>query len=110
MIGENENEQPEMNIFELPEFPLPEELTTILAESGGVRIERVVSAGQSSGWYKQNETEFVILLEGSAVVEYENGNEAILSRGDTLLIRPHERHRVSHTSIEPPCIWLCVFY
>ena len=99
-----------MNIFDLPELLLPEELTTILAESGNVRIERIVSTGQVSGWYDQPDTEFVVLLSGSAVVEYENGKTVAMSRGDTLLIKPRERHRVSFTSSEPPCVWLCVFY
>ena len=99
-----------MNIFDLPPLPLPEELTTILAERGDIRIERVVSTGQVSDWYDQAETEFVVLLQGSAAVEYENGERAALSKGDTLLIRPHERHRVGFTSSEPPCIWLCVFW
>ena len=62
-----------MNIYDLPELPLPEELTTVLAESGNVRIERIVSTGQVSDWHDQPETEFVVLLSGSAVVEYENG-------------------------------------
>ena len=99
-----------MNIYDLHELPLPEELTTVLAESGRVRIERIVSTGQTSDWYDQSDTEFVILLEGHAVIEYEGGKRIAMSRGDTLLIKPHERHRVSHTSSEPPCIWLCIFY
>ena len=99
-----------MNIFDLPPLPLPEELTTILAGSGSVRIERIVSTGQVSDWYDQAETEFVALLEGNAVIEYENGKSVALSKGDTLVIQPHERHRVSYTSSEPPCVWLCVFY
>ena len=98
-----------MNIFDLPMLPLVEELTTILAESGSVRIERIVSTGQGSDWYDQAETEFVALLEGNAVIEYENGKSVALSKGDTLVIQPNERHRVSFTSSEPPCIWLCVF-
>jgi cupin 2 domain-containing protein len=99
-----------MNIFDLPALPLPEELTTILAESPNVRIKRIISTGQSSGWYNQAQTEFVVLLEGSAVIEFENNKTAALTKGDTLLITPHERHRVIYTSIEPPCVWLCVFY
>ena len=101
-----------MNIFDLSdlEFPLAEELSTILAEKGSVRIERIVSTGQVSDWYDQDETEFVVLLQGDAVIEYEKGRSIAMSKGDTLLIGPHERHRVTYTSSEPPCIWLCVFY
>ena len=99
-----------MNIFDLPEFLMPEELTTVLAEGSGVRIERIVSTGQVSDWYDQAETEFVVLLEGRAVVEFDGGKTVDMKKGDTLLIAPHERHRVSYTSSEPPCVWLCVFY
>ena len=103
-----------MNIFDLPEFPLPEELTTVLAEhtsvTRSVRIERIVSTGQVSDWYNQAEAEFVVLLEGNAVVEFDVGKSVNMKKGDTLLITPHERHRVSFTSSDPPCIWFCVFY
>ena len=99
-----------MNIFDIPDLPLSEELTIILAENANIRIERIISTGQTTEWYDQTEAEFVVLLEGNAVIEFENGRSVALSKGDTLLIQPHERHRVSFTSIEPPCVWLCVFY
>ncbi|MCL2678290.1 MAG: cupin domain-containing protein [Clostridiales bacterium] len=99
-----------MNIFDFPAPPLPQELTTALAGNGNVRIERIISAGQVSAWYDQSETEFIVLLQGKAAIEFDNGRTVGLSKGDTLLIQPHERHRVSFTSCEPPCVWLCVFY
>lgn len=98
------------NIFDMPELPLSEELTTILAESGNVRIEWIISTGQTSDWYDQDETEFVALINGSAVIEFENDRSVAMSTGDTLIILPRERHRVSYTTSEPPCVWLCVFY
>jgi len=52
----------------------------------------------------------LVLLDGNAQIEFENGENLYLSKGDTLLIQPHEKHRVGFTSIDPPCIWLCVFY
>ena len=36
-----------MNIFDLPELPLTEELTTVLAENNNVRIERINKHGSS---------------------------------------------------------------
>jgi cupin 2 domain-containing protein len=101
-----------MNIYDLPQLPLSEELTTILAQSPNsenVRIERIISTGQTTDWYDQSETEFVALLQGKAKIEFED-RTADISGGDTLVIQPHERHRVAYTSHEPPCIWLCVFY
>ena len=99
-----------MNLFDISGLPLAEEQTAVLVESSGVRIERIVSAGQGSDWYDQSETEFVALLEGNAVITYEDGATVAMAKGDTLVIKPHERHRVSYTSSEPPCVWLCVFY
>jgi cupin 2 domain-containing protein len=99
-----------MNIFDLSELPLSEELTTVLTENANVKIERIVSTGQTSDWYDQDESEFVILLQGNTVIDFEGNKKVTLSKGDTLLIKPHERHRVSFTSTEPPCIWLCVFF
>jgi cupin 2 domain-containing protein len=98
-----------MNIYDLPPLQLSEELTTILAQNENVRIERIISTGQTSDWYDQSETEFVALLQGEARIEFEDKTVA-MSSGDTLVIKPHERHRVAYTSSEPPCIWLCVFY
>ena len=99
-----------MNIFDLPDFLPDEEMVTILAENENVRIERIVSRGQITDWYDQDETEFVALLSGSAKIEFEDGRIVSLASGDTINIKPHQRHRVVYTSTEPPCVWLCVFY
>ena len=86
-----------MNIYNLPPLPITEEVTTILTENKNIRIERIISAGQVSDWYDQDETEFVVLLEGNAVIEFENDKNISMAKGDTLLIEPHEKHRVSYT-------------
>lgn len=99
-----------MNIFDLTQISTAEEITEILVKNDKVRIERIISTGQVTGWYDQHETEFVVVLDGSAIIEYENGKNVALATGDTLLINPHEKHRVCYTSAEPPCVWLCVFY
>jgi len=99
-----------MNIFDLQEVPLNEELTTILAQNEHIRIERIISTGQTSDWYDQEETEFVLLLNGFAKLEYANRGIITLNIGDSIIIKPHEKHRVIFTSCEPHCVWLCVFY
>ena len=105
-----DNELMSHNIFDLPSLPLQEELTTLLAQGVNVRIERIISAGQTSDWYDQEEWEFIALLEGNAIIEFEDKPRVSMSKGDTYIIKPNERHRVSWTSDEPPCVWLCVFY
>jgi len=99
-----------MNIFDLPNLPLQDELTTILAENKNVLIEQIISTGQVSRWFDQDQTEFLVLLGGNAKLEYENGKIVALIKGDNLLIHPHQKHRVVYTSCNPPCNWLCIFF
>ncbi|MDK2940758.1 MAG: cupin 2 protein [Acetobacterium sp.] len=99
-----------MNIYKLPGLPSDDEEVAILAQNDRVRIERIISTGQQSNWYDQEETEYVILLEGRAQLSFEGNQTITLEKGDTLLIPPHQKHRVAYTSTDPPCIWLCVFY
>jgi cupin 2 domain-containing protein len=98
------------NIFDLPPLPLSDELVSVLAEGSNVCIERIISTGQVSDWYDNEKEEFVVLLQGNAVLEFEGGKKFTMSKGDTILIEAHKRHRVGYTSTEPPCIWLCVYY
>jgi len=100
------------NLFDLPD-PLPdnEEFTELL-RSKHLRIERIVSSGQTTPagkWYDQDEDEWVALIQGKAVLEYENGEKLRLSAGDHAVLPAHCRHRVAYTSTNPPCIWLAVF-
>ncbi len=101
-----------VNIFDLP-APLPDdEVFTDLITARGIRIERIISNGQTTPadeWYDQDSDEWVVLIQGETVLEYENGEKHRLIAGDHLLIPAHVRHRVVFTSEEPPCIWLAVF-
>lgn len=99
-----------MNLYRLPPVS-GGEIADILWQAEGLRVERIVSRGDVSPagfWYDQEEDEWVAVLEGEAELEFPSG-KVRLRRGDTLLIPAHRRHRVSRTSIEPPCIWLCVW-
>lgn len=101
-----------MNLFDIDKIPNANELIEILAESKNVRIERIVSSGHFSPegfWYNQDENEFVALLQGEAVITFEDGSTK-LKVGDTVVIPAHKKHRVDFTSVNPPCVWLCVFY
>lgn len=98
-----------MNLFaSLPEATVAE-LTEVLASIGEVRIERVVSYGQVTGWYDQEEAEWVCLLRGAALLEWSGGAQQALDPGDWVLIPPHRRHRVAWTHPDEPTVWLCVF-
>jgi len=102
-----------MNIYEHIPENLPSEITDVLLSSGNIRIERIISAGQTSpeeGWYDQQQNEWVVLLEGLANIAFEDGTEVSLKRGDYLLIPAHTKHKVTFTSSDPKCVWLAIFY
>ena len=78
-----------------------------------VRIERILSLGQTSpatGWYDQEENEWVAVLEGAATIAFDDGRELRLGAGDHLDIPAHRRHRVAWTDPERVTVWLAVFY
>lgn len=102
-----------MNLFENIPESAPEELFTELLASGGVRIERIVSYGQASPggfWYEQEENEWVLLLEGSATLGFDDGSTVDLKAGDCVNIPAGKRHRVEKTDPTRKTIWLAVFY
>jgi cupin 2 domain-containing protein len=101
------------NLFaDIPET-LMEELFGEILRIGNVRIERIVSRGQSSPpdfWYDQQEDEWILLLKGSATLRFFDGREIALNPGDHLLIPGHERHRVVRTDPAGETIWLAVHF
>jgi cupin 2 domain-containing protein len=99
-----------MNLYELPELPLEQELLELLFKDEKIRVERIISTGQTSGWYDQDENELVFLIDGEAKLEFDGGQIEEMQKGDFREIKAHEKHRVVYTSSQPPCIWLCVFY
>ncbi|QFT56526.1 cupin domain-containing protein [Microbulbifer sp. THAF38] len=102
-----------INLFEnLPENTELEHFQDII-KNDAVRIERIVSHGQSSpeeGWYDQGEHEWVLVLSGSGVLEFDCGETFQLIPGDCLLIEAGRKHRVVETSPNEATVWLAVFY
>lgn len=102
------------NLFK--DIRLPEGDTEIfegVCTAGNLSIERIISNGQTTPagkWYNSDRNEWVVLLKGKASLEMENGMVIHLSEGDYLLIPAGQKHRVSYTSKEPPCIWLAVHF
>lgn len=90
-----------------------EELATVLAGNRNVRIERIVSTGQSSPqdfWYDQDEHEWVAVLKGEAMLVLDDDQSVRMRPGDQVLIPAHTKHRVEWTTAEEPTIWLAVFF
>ena|SRR5688572_11926426 len=91
---------------------LPEELTTVLVEAGGVRVERIVSRGHASApgaWYEQIEDEFVLLVAGAARLEFE-AFDLDLAPGDWVELPAGVRHRVAWTAEGEDTVWLALFH
>lgn len=100
------------NIYSFSPWDKTQEQFTSLFKGKSVRIERIVSSGHTTNpneWYDQEEFEFVMLVQGKARLEFADGEEMWLSAGDYCCIEPHQKHRVTYTSIEPICIWIAVF-
>jgi cupin 2 domain-containing protein len=96
---------------ELPR-PGPAESLEVLARSPGVRVERIVSRGHRSpdgSWYEQDEDEWVLLVEGAAVLVYEDGARVSLAPFDWVEIPAGVRHRVEWTDPDADTVWLAVF-
>jgi len=101
------------NIFSDIPANLPNEIFDDLITTDQLRIERIVSKGQTSpdtGWYKQSENEWLIVLSGYGVIEFINGVKTTLKRGDYLNINAHKKHRVIETSADEATVWLAIFY
>lgn len=106
------------NLFANIPDDLSEEFFEDIVKSNNVRIERIISNGQTSpesGWYDQNQNEWVIVIKGRAQLTFlneafENNKVVDLGPGDYLNIPSHTKHKVSYTETSQPTIWLAVFY
>jgi Uncharacterized conserved protein, contains double-stranded beta-helix domain len=100
------------NLFDERDAGREAESSKLLLVLPQVRIERIASFGQASPpgfWYEQDEDEWVALLEGSAVLEWEDGGKKRLGPGDWVFLPARQRHRVGWTAPGRPTIWLAVF-
>lgn len=97
------------NIFSSPSGEPGSESLLTLFQSAGVKIERIVSrshSGPKDFWYDQEHAEWVMVLQGEAVLEFDGGKRVIIKTGDYLLIPKNTRHRVERTSEET--VWLAI--
>lgn len=101
------------NVFAEIPTTVSSEVFDDLLSTKSLRIERILSHGQSSpeqGWYDQDENEWVVVLSGFGVIEFEDGREVRLNKGDYLNIKAHEKHKVKATSLKEVTVWLAIFY
>ena len=102
------------NLFDGIPAQLPEELLTTILQTNVLRIERIVSHGHSSPeefWYDQDDDEWVVLLEGGAVLQFDGEAEPVeLRRGSYLNIPAHAKHRIVWTEPKQKTVWLAIHY
>ncbi|MBL7129091.1 MAG: cupin domain-containing protein [Ignavibacteria bacterium] len=100
------------NIYKISgEYPIEQELFESILSNGDVVIERILSSGQRTPegqWLQQDKDEWVILLQGSSELSFEDGKRLTLNKGDYIFIPSDLKHRVEKTSTNPICIWLAV--
>ncbi len=94
------------NIYACANPPDAGELFETLLSDGTVLIERIVSSDHLPGTeYDQGHDEWVVLLEGSALLSVA-GETVRLARGDYLFLPAHTVHRVLETT--KGAVWLAV--
>lgn len=74
-----------------------------------VTVERIIShqhASPANFWYDQAQDEWVLLVQGEAVLAFDDAPALTLQAGDYVLIPAHQRHRVASTA--PETIWLAI--
>ena len=102
------------SLFSVPAgLPRPEEFSEILARSGEIIVERIISHGHTTSpgiWFDQEKDEWVALLQGEAGLTFSDGTELRMHAGDWALIPAHRRHRVVETTTDPPCIWIAFLF
>jgi len=101
------------NIFDSVPSDLEEEVFQRLVDSNGIRIERIISKGHrspESGWYDQDNNEWVIVLKGEAILLFDDETSVSLKVGDFINIAAHKKHRVEWTAPDVETIWLAVHY
>ena len=97
------------NIYAETDTAADAEQFATLFKNSAVKIERIVSHSHGSPagfWYDQLEDEWVIVLRGSAVLEFIDGEVVEMTEGDYLVIPRRVRHRVARTGAAT--IWLAV--
>ncbi len=101
------------NFFNNIPTSLEHELIESLVDRDCIKIERIISKGHKSpatGWYDQDNDEWVMVLQGKATLAFEDAPSITLAKGDYVEIEAHRKHKVVWTD---PCIetiWLAVHY
>jgi len=93
---------------------LPEEYFDDIIKTASFRLERIVSrmhVTPDGEWYDQEHDEWVMVMQGHAVLVFEHENRRLeMDPGDHVLIPAHVRHRVEWTSHSEDTVWLALHF
>jgi cupin 2 domain-containing protein len=84
-----------------------------LLSSENISIKRIMSKGQHSPknfWYDQPDNEWVLVLQGEAILEFENSEDVHMQQGAFCLISAHQKHRVKWTAEDQLTLWLAIHF
>lgn len=101
------------NIFDAIPDNLNTEVFNTLLESENIKIERIISKGHQSTestWYDQDDNEWVIVLQGEAILLFNDESSVNLKAGDFINIPAHKKHKVHWTDPDIETVWLAVHY
>ncbi len=101
------------NLFNRIPKNLENEIFEQLVKSDNVLIERIISKGHTSpksGWYEQEQNEWVIVLKGEAILSFADESSIKLREGDYLNIEAYRKHKVEWTEPNTETIWLAIHY
>ncbi len=101
------------NIFKNIPTSLPQELFEELVSAKGVKIERIISYGHTTPldeWYDQASEEWVLVLQGEALLSFWEDKDVRMQAGDYITIPAHQKHRVTWTKPDEETVWLAIHY
>lgn len=106
--------KPIKNIFSDIPGDIPHERFQDILTTAHFKIERIISKGHFSPkgfWYDQDQSEWIILLKGSAGLMFEGKKDIVeLKAGDYILIPSHQKHRVEYTDPHTETVWIAIMY
>jgi len=94
----------------VPAVPETETTQTLVTAPSG-RLEHIISRGQPSPpnfWYDQPDDEWVVLLRGTATLDFGEEGSLNLKAGDCLTIAAHQNHRVAEVSHD--AVWVALHF
>jgi cupin 2 domain-containing protein len=106
------NTHDQQNLFKNIPNSIPNEIFEKIISTPSIKIERIISNGQKSApnfWYDQEQSEWILVLQGEARLQFEDKTISLAS-GDYINIEPHQKHRIDWTTAQEETIWLAIFY